>query len=298
MRSVTLILLPVSVAQAHAEELLANHSDDVEDHMRQLRTWPLLQLQKLVDRTLKQSHRETADLEIAMLGKSSYLSSYRIDGEEFMTTDCTDLILKTRRLKHGEAPGAKAKEQKAASQREKDAVKEQTSKAKEEAEWEDGVSGKALAKQKAAQEKAAEAEAKKAAKLAAQAAEEAEMAAMKKKTAGEERREAKQMAEKMKAEGGEANVGIAREPQAKPQVEKADVQASGIENALQQLDMSGLGKGPRGSSSVKALFKAFEEKTMAKLQEENPNLKASQLAERVKKAWEKSCENPLNQKPH
>ena len=40
---------------------------------------------------------------------------------------------------------------------------------------------------------------------------------------------------------------------------------------------------------------SFEERELARLKEENPGLKLSQLKERVSKAWEKSPDNPDNE---
>uniref|UniRef100_H2XNC6 Coiled-coil domain-containing protein n=1 Tax=Ciona intestinalis TaxID=7719 RepID=H2XNC6_CIOIN len=47
---------------------------------------------------------------------------------------------------------------------------------------------------------------------------------------------------------------------------------------------------------LKASFKKFEEEYMPKLKAENPNLKLSQLRQTLRKMWQKSPENPMNQK--
>ena len=47
--------------------------------------------------------------------------------------------------------------------------------------------------------------------------------------------------------------------------------------------------------NMKAAFKEFEEREIARLKEENPGLKLSQLKERAFQAWQKSPENPTNQ---
>ena len=39
----------------------------------------------------------------------------------------------------------------------------------------------------------------------------------------------------------------------------------------------------------------YEEREIARLKDENPGLKLSQLKERVSKAWEKSPDNPDNE---
>jgi hypothetical protein len=47
---------------------------------------------------------------------------------------------------------------------------------------------------------------------------------------------------------------------------------------------------------LKAAYTAFEEKRIPQLKEEHPTLRLSQLKQLVKKEWQKSPENPLNQK--
>lgn len=47
---------------------------------------------------------------------------------------------------------------------------------------------------------------------------------------------------------------------------------------------------------MKAAFIAFEEANMARLKNENPNMRLSQLKQQLKKEWAKSPENPLNQR--
>ncbi|XP_002128730.2 coiled-coil domain-containing protein 124-like [Ciona intestinalis] len=47
---------------------------------------------------------------------------------------------------------------------------------------------------------------------------------------------------------------------------------------------------------LKASFKKFEEEYMPQLKAENPNLKLSQLRQSLRKMWQKSPENPMNQK--
>lgn len=46
---------------------------------------------------------------------------------------------------------------------------------------------------------------------------------------------------------------------------------------------------------AKAAYRQFEDREMARLKQENPGLRMSQLKERLKKLWQKSPENPLNQ---
>jgi len=73
--------------------------------------------------------------------------------------------------------------------------------------------------------------------------------------------------------------------------------AFGIDETLEQMSqiVKGPGKADRNPEKRrKALFKAYEEREMARLREENPKLKRSQLKERIFEAWKKSPENPMN----
>lgn len=45
---------------------------------------------------------------------------------------------------------------------------------------------------------------------------------------------------------------------------------------------------------VKAAYQDFEDKRLATLKAENPNLRLSQLKQILKKEWQKSPDNPLN----
>lgn len=47
---------------------------------------------------------------------------------------------------------------------------------------------------------------------------------------------------------------------------------------------------------MKAAFSAFEEGTLPRLKQENPNMRLSQLKQLLKKEWMKSPENPMNQR--
>ena len=46
---------------------------------------------------------------------------------------------------------------------------------------------------------------------------------------------------------------------------------------------------------MKAAYAAFEERELPKLKEENPNLRLSQLKQLLRKEWQKSPDNPMNQ---
>ena len=47
---------------------------------------------------------------------------------------------------------------------------------------------------------------------------------------------------------------------------------------------------------LKAAYKKFEETNMPIIKQENPNMKLSQLKQMLWKDWQKSPENPLNQR--
>ena len=47
---------------------------------------------------------------------------------------------------------------------------------------------------------------------------------------------------------------------------------------------------------MKAAYLAYEEVNLPRLKAENPNLRLSQLKQMLKKDWNKSPENPLNQR--
>jgi len=49
---------------------------------------------------------------------------------------------------------------------------------------------------------------------------------------------------------------------------------------------------------MRAAYLAYEERRMAQVKAENPNLRLSQLKQMIKKDWNKAPENPLNQRLH
>lgn len=67
--------------------------------------------------------------------------------------------------------------------------------------------------------------------------------------------------------------------------------ASGIDGALQAMDISGSGP----VLSAKGLFKAYEARMMPEMKEDYPGLKLSQYKEKIFQKWKKSSENPANQ---
>lgn len=53
---------------------------------------------------------------------------------------------------------------------------------------------------------------------------------------------------------------------------------------------------PLAKAEVKMDYGTFEQKRLAQLKEENPNMRLSQLKQMVKKEWLRSPENPINQR--
>ena len=84
----------------------------------------------------------------------------------------------------------------------------------------------------------------------------------------------------------------------RPLDDEDDLAATGLEGAIDVL--SGLGASSKGKgggeASIKALYNAFLEREMPILRQENPGLKLSQLNERIFDKWQRSGENPKNQK--
>lgn len=70
--------------------------------------------------------------------------------------------------------------------------------------------------------------------------------------------------------------------------------ASGIDGALQSLQLSG-GGATLAAPSMKALYKAFEERKMVEVKADYPGLKLSQYKDKIFQMWKKSPENPANQ---
>lgn len=71
--------------------------------------------------------------------------------------------------------------------------------------------------------------------------------------------------------------------------------ASGIEEAIGSLSVAGEAD-RHPEKRMKALYTAYEEEWMARLKSEYPDLKRSQLKERIFKQWQKAPENPLRLK--
>ena len=66
--------------------------------------------------------------------------------------------------------------------------------------------------------------------------------------------------------------------------------ASGIDGALEAMTLGGGAQ----VTSVKALFKAYEERMMTEMKQDFPGMKLSQYKEKIFQKWKKSPENPAN----
>jgi len=74
-------------------------------------------------------------------------------------------------------------------------------------------------------------------------------------------------------------------------------EARDVEEALQVLsDKPTAAVDMHPEKRVKAAFAAFEDRRLPELKTENPNLRLSQLKQMLKKEWQKSPENPMNQR--
>lgn len=73
--------------------------------------------------------------------------------------------------------------------------------------------------------------------------------------------------------------------------------ARNVDEALQVLTDTTVAPDDRHPEKrVKAAYAAFEETRMPQLKSEHPTLRLSQLRQLLKKEWQKSPQNPLNQK--
>ncbi|ESN98742.1 hypothetical protein HELRODRAFT_66455 [Helobdella robusta] len=68
-----------------------------------------------------------------------------------------------------------------------------------------------------------------------------------------------------------------------------------VEDAINLLNSTELEADAHPEKRMKAAYLAFEEKYLPILKAENPNLRLSQLKQLLRKDWNKSAENPLNQ---
>mmetsp|Transcript_9810 Transcript_9810/g.14756 ORF Transcript_9810/g.14756 Transcript_9810/m.14756 type:complete len:114 (-) Transcript_9810:1829-2170(-) len=76
---------------------------------------------------------------------------------------------------------------------------------------------------------------------------------------------------------------------------ESDQWTGGIDNALQQLSVSGKATEDRNPERrLKAAYKAYEEVNLPAVKLEKPGLKLSQYKQMVFKSWQSSPENPMN----
>jgi len=68
-----------------------------------------------------------------------------------------------------------------------------------------------------------------------------------------------------------------------------------VEEALHVLGESEDAVDKHPEKRVKAAYAAFESRRMPSMKDENPNLRLSQLRQMLKKEWQRSPENPMNQ---
>ncbi|XP_034281760.1 coiled-coil domain-containing protein 124 [Pantherophis guttatus] len=78
-------------------------------------------------------------------------------------------------------------------------------------------------------------------------------------------------------------------------LEEGSVEARTIEEAIAVLSVAD-DPDRHPERRMKAAFSAFEEETLPRLKQENPNMRLSQLKQLLKKEWMKSPENPMNQR--
>lgn len=80
-------------------------------------------------------------------------------------------------------------------------------------------------------------------------------------------------------------------------LEEDEISGSGLDGAMDALSMAtGGGASEERNPNRKALYNAYFETQLPFLREQNPGLKLSQLKERIFEAWQRSPENPKNQK--
>jgi len=157
--------------------------------------------------------------------------------------------------------------------------------AEEDTKWQEGA--KANSKKEAAAQKAAEQAAKKAERDKLLAEEEASQRATPKGSN-------KKTAEK-KSRGTLDLSQLDSEPSSK----SSAINASGIDNALDALSLTGSANDLRldrhPERRFKAAYKAYEDRRLPEIEQEHPGLRKQQRIEIVKKEFEKSPENPFNQ---
>lgn len=72
--------------------------------------------------------------------------------------------------------------------------------------------------------------------------------------------------------------------------------ATNIDEALAVLSSGDPTDDKHPEKRMKAAFKAYEDAQLTRMKADNPSLKLSQLKQLIFKNWQKSPENPMNQK--
>lgn len=81
----------------------------------------------------------------------------------------------------------------------------------------------------------------------------------------------------------------------KERAEQGHHDASTVDEALLVLSTKQMSLEKHPEKRMKAAYTEFEERELPRLKEEYPNLRLSQLKQRIKKEWMKSPDNPMNQ---
>ncbi|OJI97082.1 hypothetical protein ASPVEDRAFT_36474 [Aspergillus versicolor CBS 583.65] len=168
----------------------------------------------------------------------------------------------------------------------KKAVEDQKRAAEEDKQWAKGAKGST--KKDDAEAKKAEAARKKAERDALLAEEEASQPSKPKNT---------KSAGKKNAAPSKGTLDLSQLDDKGPSTKSA-LNASGIDNALDALSLTGRDTGKidrHPERRFKAAYAAFEARRLPEIEEENPGLRRNQRIELVKKEFEKSDENPFNQ---
>lgn len=161
--------------------------------------------------------------------------------------------------------------------------------ANESASWAEGA--KSNKKQQDAEAKRAEAERKKAEKAALLAEEEANQPSKPKNTKSAQKKNDKPVSRKLDLgqleDGGSGSAA------------GSSINASGIDNALDALALTGSSNNDKVEKHperrFKAAYAAFEAKRLPEIEEENPGLRKNQRVAQARKEFEKHPDNPFNQ---
>mmetsp|Transcript_1077 Transcript_1077/g.1801 ORF Transcript_1077/g.1801 Transcript_1077/m.1801 type:complete len:201 (+) Transcript_1077:182-784(+) len=183
--------------------------------------------------------------------------------------------------------------------------------AAEDASWQDSASDSKGNKKAAAEEKRAEELRRKAERDALEEAESASLAPVPKKPQKKTQFELqnaffvppkkKDSKKKVKEPELEPNINhIIRDAEIEAAEKGVDAStATGVDAATDLLKNLRTGEEPKVDAHPerrrKMAFKAYEEREIPRIREENPGLKLSQIKEIIFKNWQKSPENPMNE---